>query len=112
MPLYDRTYSEEADEIIGTMPSWIVRWGITLIFVLLALLFQLVLQVLQLLLLGGDVHLVEHKARHQIATDQHEARPQKKAGQKRRTLLLLFHAAGLLRRKMSALLPWSYQRVI
>ena len=39
MPLYDRTYSEEADEIIGTMPSWIVRWGITLIFVLLALLF-------------------------------------------------------------------------
>ena len=30
---------EEADEIIGTMPSWIVRWGITLIFVLLALLF-------------------------------------------------------------------------
>ena len=36
MPLYDRTYSEEADEIIGTMPSWIVRWGITLIFVLLA----------------------------------------------------------------------------
>ena len=39
MPLYDRTYSEEADEIIGTMPSWIVRWGITLIFVLLALLY-------------------------------------------------------------------------
>ena len=38
--------------------------------VLLALLLQLGLQVLQLLLLGGNVHLVEHKARHQITADQ------------------------------------------
>lgn len=35
--LRDNFHSEEAQEIMGRAPSWVVRWGITVIFVILAL---------------------------------------------------------------------------
>lgn len=38
MPQIDNNFhSEEAQEIMGRAPSWVVRWGITVIFVILAL---------------------------------------------------------------------------
>lgn len=38
MPQFrDNFHSEEAQEIMGRAPSWVVRWGITVIFVILAL---------------------------------------------------------------------------
>lgn len=36
MPQRDSFYSEEAQEIIGSVPSWVVRWGITVVFVIFA----------------------------------------------------------------------------
>lgn len=39
MPLRDNFYSEEAHEIIGSVPSWTVRWGITVVFVIFAAIF-------------------------------------------------------------------------
>ena len=36
MPDTDYYFSEEASEIIGTPPRWIIRWGITLVFILFA----------------------------------------------------------------------------
>ena len=32
MPQDSNFYSEEAQEILGKIPLWIIRWGITLIF--------------------------------------------------------------------------------
>lgn len=34
MPTRNHEYSEEAQEILGKIPSWIVRWGITVILVI------------------------------------------------------------------------------
>lgn len=36
MPQRDSFYSDEAQEIIGSVPSWVVRWGITVVFVIFA----------------------------------------------------------------------------
>lgn len=36
MPNRGSFYSEEAREILGKIPSWIVRWGVTVIFVIFA----------------------------------------------------------------------------
>lgn len=36
MPDTENYFSEEASEIIGTPPRWIIRWGITLVFILFA----------------------------------------------------------------------------
>ena len=36
MPQRDHFYSEQANEIMGMMPRWIIRWGITVIFVIFA----------------------------------------------------------------------------
>lgn len=36
MPRRDSFYSDEAQEIIGSVPSWVVRWGITVVFVIFA----------------------------------------------------------------------------
>lgn len=36
MPNAENYFSEEASEIIGTPPRWIIRWGITLVFILFA----------------------------------------------------------------------------
>lgn len=36
MPIRDDFYSTEAQEILGKIPSWIVRWGVTVIFVIFA----------------------------------------------------------------------------
>jgi len=36
MPDTESYFSEEASEIIGTQPRWIIRWGITLVFILFA----------------------------------------------------------------------------
>lgn len=32
MPDREQLYSDEANEIMGRMPSWIIRWGITVVF--------------------------------------------------------------------------------
>lgn len=37
MPQREHFYSEEAQAILGKAPSWVVRWGITVLFVILAL---------------------------------------------------------------------------
>ena len=34
MPHREHQYSSEAKEILGRIPSWIVRWGVTVIFVI------------------------------------------------------------------------------
>lgn len=34
MPKTNNHYSEEAQEILGIIPRWIIRWGITLIFII------------------------------------------------------------------------------
>lgn len=34
MPLNEREYSQQSAEIFGKMPHWIVRWGITVIFII------------------------------------------------------------------------------
>ena len=34
MPQETNFHSEEAQEILGKIPSWIIRWGITLIFLI------------------------------------------------------------------------------
>mgnify|MGYP005889260045 CR=1 FL=1 len=36
MPNIDNFHSSEAQEILGRIPSWIVRWGVTVIFVIFA----------------------------------------------------------------------------
>lgn len=36
MPDRENFYSEEAHEILGRMPAWIIRWGVTVIFVIFA----------------------------------------------------------------------------
>lgn len=36
MPNRDNFHSSEAQEILGRIPSWIVRWGVTVIFVIFA----------------------------------------------------------------------------
>lgn len=36
MPNRDHIYSSEAQEVLGRIPSWIVRWGVTVIFVIFA----------------------------------------------------------------------------
>lgn len=36
MPHQEHQYSSEAQEILGRIPSWIVRWGVTVIFVIFA----------------------------------------------------------------------------
>lgn len=36
MPNRDHVYSSEAQEVLGRIPSWIVRWGVTVIFVIFA----------------------------------------------------------------------------
>lgn len=36
MPYREHLYSTEAQEILGRIPSWIVRWGVTVIFVIFA----------------------------------------------------------------------------
>lgn len=36
MPYHPSQHSDEAQEILGRMPSWIVRWGITVIFAIFA----------------------------------------------------------------------------
>ncbi len=35
----DEVYSEEVDEIISNVPSWTIKWGITLVFILIISLF-------------------------------------------------------------------------
>ena len=35
MPHFEIEHSEEAQEIMGKLPNWIIRWGITLIFIIL-----------------------------------------------------------------------------
>ena len=37
MPQREHFYSEEAQAILGKAPSWVVRWGITVLSVILAL---------------------------------------------------------------------------
>lgn len=34
MPQKDNLYSEEAQEIIGSEPSWVIHWGITVVFLI------------------------------------------------------------------------------
>lgn len=36
MPYREHQYSTEAQEILGKIPSWIIRWGVTVIFVIFA----------------------------------------------------------------------------
>lgn len=36
MPNKDNFYSDEAHQILGRMPSWIIRWGVTVVFVIFA----------------------------------------------------------------------------
>ncbi|MEG0519449.1 MAG: HlyD family efflux transporter periplasmic adaptor subunit [Bacteroidales bacterium] len=36
MPNRDNFYSQETQDIMGTMPRWIIRWGITVVFVIFA----------------------------------------------------------------------------
>lgn len=36
MPQRDHFYSEEAHAILGKAPSWVVRWGITVVFAIFA----------------------------------------------------------------------------
>ncbi len=36
MPQRDHFYSEEAQAILGKAPSWVVRWGITVVFAIFA----------------------------------------------------------------------------
>lgn len=35
MPLYERGYNEDTTEIMGKMPSWLIRWGLSVIFTIL-----------------------------------------------------------------------------
>ena len=39
MPEENRFYSEEAQEVLGKMPSWIIRWGVSVIFIIFAGIF-------------------------------------------------------------------------
>ena len=39
MPQENRFYSEEAQEVLGLMPSWIIRWGVSVIFIIFAGIF-------------------------------------------------------------------------
>lgn len=36
MPLRENFYSSETEDIMGKMPHWIIRWGITVVFLILA----------------------------------------------------------------------------
>ena len=39
MPQENRFYSDEAQEVLGKMPSWIIRWGVSVIFIIFAGIF-------------------------------------------------------------------------
>ena len=36
MPQENRFYSDEAQEVLGKIPSWIIRWGVSVIFIIFA----------------------------------------------------------------------------
>ncbi len=44
MPQREHFYSEEAQAILGKAPPWVVRWGITVLSVILALIVARVLR--------------------------------------------------------------------